>query len=150
MIVMDALGVVERNIEAWNSSDVEARLDTLRFPQYRINTRGVINVESREQARLNLDHMQGFVKEHEKWDHSVVDSVKLVHESRDKLHLSCEFSRYRADGVRYASLKSLWVMIRVDGEWKRSMVSNLPLEYYLPKNEIEILVDLRKKFMIGP
>jgi len=29
---MEALRVAERNIEAWNASDVEARLDTLHFP----------------------------------------------------------------------------------------------------------------------
>lgn len=118
---MGALRVVERNIEAWNASDVEARLDTLHFPQHRIDARGVISVVSGGQARTGLVRMLGFVKEHERWDHSVIDSVEAIHESEDKVHLSCEFSRFRADGVRYASLRSLWVMVRVDGEWRLAL-----------------------------
>jgi hypothetical protein len=144
---MDALSVVERNIKAWNASDVEARLNTLHFPQYRIDVRGNLSVVSKEQREVDLVRILEFVKEHEKWDHSVIDSVEVIHESKDKVHLSCEFSRFRDDGTRYASLKSFWVMAKIEGEWKRSLVSNMLLEYHLPDDEVETLVEQRKRLM---
>lgn len=147
MFEMNVLSVVERNIKAWNASDVEARLNTLHFPQYRIDEKGVFSAMSREQVGAGFKRMFGFVKEHERWDHSVIDSMEVIHESKDKVHLSCEFSRFRADGTRYASLKSYWVMVKIEGEWKRSSVSNMPLEYYLPENELEILEEQKKRLL---
>ncbi len=53
--------------------------------------------------------------------------------------LTLVFGRYRADGFRYASLKSLWIMSKSDGEWKRVLVSNIPLKYFLPEDEVSMI-----------
>lgn len=138
---MNPLRFAERNIEAWNASDIEARLDTLHFPQSRIDVQGNVGTATREQTRRGLVRALDFVKEHEGWYHSEIAEMRVIHESSYKVHILFTFSRHRADGTHYASLKAIWVMARIDGEWKRVSVSNMPLEYHLPEEEVETLME---------
>jgi hypothetical protein len=53
----------------------------------------------------------------EAWDHSKWDSLQIVQSSPNKVHIAVEFSRYHADGTKYASYPSLYVVEQVDGRW---------------------------------
>ena len=142
------LEVVRRNIDAWNNGDIESRLSTLHFPQYRISRAGELVEESEEVIGEKWRQGIEFNVEYEKWDHSEVDEVEIIDSSEDKVHLALVFGRYRADGFRYASLKSLWIMSKFDGEWKRTLASNMPLNYYLPEDEVS-LIRQRKREILG-
>jgi hypothetical protein len=133
------LDIVNKNIDAWNRRDIDSRLSTLHFPQYRISGTGSLVEESEEVIGEKWKQALEFAVKCEKWDHSEIDEAKVVHSSDDKVHLSLDFGRYRADGFRYASLKSFWIMTKKDGEWKRTLASNMPLEYNLPEEEIIIM-----------
>ena len=102
---------------------------------------------TREQGRRSLALTLDFFKEHEGRHRSEIDEITVIHASRDKVHLSIAFSRFRADGTRFASLRALWVMARVDGEWRRVSVSNMPLEYLLPEDEVKRLKEARKRLL---
>jgi hypothetical protein len=55
--------------------------------------------------------------ETEGWHHSGMDSLEAIQSSDDKVHFLIEFSRYRADGYKYAAYKGLWILTKVDGRW---------------------------------
>ena len=143
------LDVVRRNIDAWNKGDIDSRLSTLYFPQYRITGTGSLVEELEEVIGEKWKLALKFVVEYENWDHSEIDEVEIIHSSENKVHLALVFGRYRADGLRYASMKSFWIMSKFDGVWRRTLASNLPLEYYLPEDEIS-MIRQRKHEILGP
>ena len=143
-----SLDVVRRNIDAWTKRDIDSRLSTLHFPQYRITGTGNLIEESEEVIGDKWRQALEFVVEYEKWDHSEVDEVEITHSSENKIHLELIFGRYRTDGFRYASMKSFWIMSEFDGEWKRTLASNMPLKYYLPEDEIS-MIRQRKHEILG-
>jgi hypothetical protein len=53
----------------------------------------------------------------EEWDHSSLDVVEVVHASDVKVHFKIEFSRYKANGTKYAAHKSLWIVTKRNERW---------------------------------
>ncbi len=143
----ESLGVARKNIDAWNKRDLDSRLSTLHFPQYRITGTGDLIEESEEVIGEKWRQALEFVVEYEKWDHSEIDEVEIIHSSENKVHLELIFGRYRADGFKYASMKSFWIMSKFVGVWKRILASNMPLEYYLPEDELSMIRQRRREIL---
>jgi hypothetical protein len=53
----------------------------------------------------------------EGWHHSGWDSLEVVQSSADKVHIAVSFTRYRADGEKYASYPSLYIVERGESGW---------------------------------
>ncbi|MEW6187247.1 MAG: hypothetical protein AB1585_16050 [Thermodesulfobacteriota bacterium] len=113
----DARTTVENFFKAFNNHDNEAYLKTLHFPHFRINGQGQIRITEKEADFPPLDKTLSFLTEKEGWHHSTLDVAEVIHASEAKVHFDIQFSRYRAEGKRYAVHRSLWILIFKEGRW---------------------------------
>ncbi len=99
---------------AFNARDNGALKKTLHYPHVRINEAGGVNVwRDASEAGTNFD---GLTKA-EGWARSSLDSVTMRANDPVKVHFEVVFSRYKADGTKYATYQSLWVSTKKDGTW---------------------------------
>ncbi|MEE8397746.1 MAG: hypothetical protein V3S89_01990 [Desulfobacterales bacterium] len=66
---------------------------------------------------MPLESALAYLAENEGWDRSTLDTMEVIHASDVKVHFKIEFSRYKADGSKYAVHKSLWIVTKRDGRW---------------------------------
>jgi hypothetical protein len=110
----DARAPIEAFFKAFNARDNEALKKTLHYPHIRINEAGGVNVwRDASEAGTNFD---GLTRS-EGWARSSLDSVTMRQHDDVKVHFEVVFSRYKADGTRYATYQSLWVSTKKDGAW---------------------------------
>ena len=110
----DARAPIEAFFKAFNARDNEALKKTLHYPHVRINEAGGVNVwRDASEAGTNFD---GLTKS-EGWARSSLDSVTMRQHDDVKVHFEVVFSRYKADGTKYATFQSLWVSTKKDGAW---------------------------------
>jgi hypothetical protein len=80
----------------------------------RINEAGGVNIwPTAADAVTNFD---GLTRS-EGWARSTLDSVTMRQNDPVKVHFEVVFSRYRADGTKYATYQSLWISTFKDGHW---------------------------------
>jgi hypothetical protein len=130
---MSAVEAVKVFFDQWitvfNAGDTKARLKLLHFPHLRIMPNGRIRIEDESQAKqLFLIGRQMLVDE--AWNYSVIDEMKVIHHSEDKIHVTNRFTRYNTDGSKYLVGHALWILIKVDGLWKRCCVSNIDIHRF--------------------
>ncbi len=105
---------IEAFFKAFNARDNEALKTTLHYPHVRINEAGGVNVwQDASEARTNFD---GLTRS-EGWARSTLDSVVMRQNDAVKVHFEVVFSRYKADGTKYATYQSLWMVTFKDGQW---------------------------------
>jgi hypothetical protein len=105
---------VDAFFKAFNARDNEALKKTLHYPHVRINEAGGVNVwKDASEAGTNFD---GLTRS-EGWARSTLDSVVMRQNDAVKVHFDVVFSRYKADGTRYATYQSLWIVTLKDGQW---------------------------------
>jgi hypothetical protein len=105
---------IEAFFKAFNARDNEALKKTLHYPHVRINEAGGVNVwKDASEANTNFD---GLTRS-EGWARSSLDSVVMRQNDAIKVHFEVAFSRYKADGTKYASYQSLWIVTQKDGQW---------------------------------
>ena len=110
----DARAPIEAFFKAFNARDNDALKKTLHYPHVRINEAGGVNVwKDASEAGTNFD---GLTRS-EGWARSTLDSVTMRQNDAIKVHFEVVFSRYKADGTRYATYQSLWVSTFKDGAW---------------------------------
>ena len=109
----DARNVVDSFFKAFNEMDGNGIRATLHFPHCMIAGANV-TVTGKPEDFVNLTPRWA---ETEGWHHSGLDSLDSVQSSEDKVHFLIAFSRYRADGTRYAAYKGLWILTKVGGRW---------------------------------
>jgi len=110
----DARAPIEAFFEAFNARDNDALKKTLHYPHVRINETGTVVVwKDASEAGTNFDGLSRA----EGWVRSTLDSVTLRQNDPVKVHFEVVFSRYKADGSRYATYQSLWIVTNVNGEW---------------------------------
>jgi hypothetical protein len=110
----DARAPIEAFFKAFNARDNEALKKTLHYPHVRINESGGVNVwRDASEAGTNFD---GLTRS-EGWARSSLDSVTMRQHDDVKVHFEVVFSRYKADGTKYATYQSLWVSTKKDGAW---------------------------------
>jgi hypothetical protein len=110
----DARAPIEAFFKAFNARDNEALKKTLHYPHVRINEAGGVNVwRDASEAGTNFD---GLTRS-EGWARSSLDSVTMRQHDDVKVHFEVVFSRYKADGTKYATYQSLWVSTKKDSAW---------------------------------
>jgi hypothetical protein len=99
---------------AFNARDNDALKKTLHYPHVRINEAGGVNVwKDASEAATNFD---GLTRS-EGWARSTLDSVTMRQNDAIKVHFEVVFSRYKADGTKYATYQSLWIVTQKEGRW---------------------------------
>jgi hypothetical protein len=124
-----AQSFMKQFITAFNASDTESWLQTLKFPHVRITPTGRIFVEDESASRRGFNLGIQF-RSKQAWDHSVVDEIEVVQHSSEKIHLTNRFTRYKADGTKYLTGHALWILTKVDGQWRRLCVSNIDIQRF--------------------
>ena len=110
----DARAPIEAFFKAFNARDNDALKKTLHYPHVRINETGNVNVwRDASEAGTNFE---GLTRS-EGWARSSLDSVTMRQNDPVKVHFEVVFSRYKADGSKYATYQSLWIVTNVGGEW---------------------------------
>ena len=110
-----ALKVMDAFMAAFNARDAGAWADTLLYPHVRFASGKVTTYPDRA-AFIAANHIDALIKG-EGWDHSGWDSLTVVQSSADKVHIAVSFTRYHADGTKYASYPSLYIVERSEGRW---------------------------------
>jgi len=102
---------IEAFFQAFNARDNEALKTTLHYPHVRINEQGGVNVwQTAADAGTNFDALA----RNEGWARSSLDSVAMRANDPVKVHFEVVFSRYKADGTKYATYQSLWIVTLKD------------------------------------
>lgn len=111
---MAARAPIDAFFKAFNARDNEALKKTLHYPHVRVNEAGGVTVwKDASEAGTNFD---GLARS-EGWARSTLDSVTMRQNDGVKAHFEVVFSRYKADGTKYATYQSLWVSTLKDGQW---------------------------------
>ena len=110
----DARSPIDAFFKAFNARDNDALKKTLHYPHVRINEAGNVNVwRDASEAGTNFE---GLTRS-EGWARSSLDSVSMRQNDPVKVHFEVVFSRYKADGTKYATYQSLWIVTLKDGVW---------------------------------
>ena len=105
---------IESFFKAFNARDNDALKKTLHFPHIRIDERGRVGIwNDASQAATDFERLT----RSEGWARSTLDSVTMHQNSDMKVHFDIVFSRYKADGRKYATYESLWIVTKKDGLW---------------------------------
>jgi hypothetical protein len=105
---------IDAFFKAFNARDNEALKKTLHYPHVRINEAGGVNVW-KDASDVSTD-FAGLTRA-EGWARSTLDSVTMRQNDGVKVHFDVVFSRYKADGTKYAVYQSLWIVTKKDGAW---------------------------------
>ena len=117
--VAAAMGVLDAHMSALNARDEPALNATLHFPHYRLASGRLQTWDS--PGEYLADFRKRATPD---WDHSAWDYREVVAASDDKVHLSVQFTRYRADGSAIGAYRSIWVVSLVDGRWAAQLRSS--------------------------
>jgi len=111
---------LDQFMAAWNARDLAAYEKTFHFPHFRLAS-GNMRVLERPglQAADLFQRMTSRGWHHSKWDHR-----KIVHATKDKIHVDTKFTRYRADGSVIGSYESLYILTFEGGRWGVKMRSS--------------------------
>jgi hypothetical protein len=110
----EARAPIEAFFKAFNARDNQALKKTLHYPHVRINESGSVAVwKDASEAGTNFE---GLTRT-EGWARSSLDSVTMRQNDPAKVHFEVVFSRYKADGTKYATYQSLWIVTNVGGDW---------------------------------
>ncbi len=111
---IEARAPIDAFFTAFNARDNDALKRTLHYPHVRINEAGGVSVwPTAAEAGTNFD---GLTRS-EGWARSSLDSVSMRQNDAIKVHFDVVFSRYKADGTKYATYQSLWIVTKKDGQW---------------------------------
>lgn len=111
-----ATEVTRAFVRAFNDRNARAMADTFNFPHVRLALGRFVTIESAE-ALIALQPAIERSLEAEGWHHTVIDSVRVVHEGPDKVHLALRYSRCHEDGAVYNTFDTLWIATRQDDHW---------------------------------
>ena len=116
---------LEQFFVAWNAADVDAVRATLNYPHLSFGTSGQLTVA---QTPEEFPAPFAQLRERENWHHSTIDGFTAISSSDTKVHCEVAFSRYHADGVRYARGRVLYIVTNHAGHWGMQFRSGLPDE----------------------
>ncbi|MBN9561743.1 MAG: hypothetical protein J0H14_13590 [Alphaproteobacteria bacterium] len=100
---------------AFNARDAEAlRTRWFHFPHVRFHS-GKVTVMQRPEDYHNLVwNDRGST---DAWARSEWDYVEPIDAGPEKVHFRVQFSRYRTDGSKIGSYRSLYIVTHIDGRW---------------------------------
>jgi ketosteroid isomerase-like protein len=110
----EARAALERFIEAWNSSDLEAVRATLNYPHVTFTPAGeVIVANAPAEFTASFERLRAT----ERWHHSALERWEVLGESERSVQIAVDVTRHHEDGSRYASGRLLYIVTEHDGRW---------------------------------
>lgn len=128
-IAKEARGAVDAFLAAWNTGSSAALAKEVRFPFVTLRGNGRVRID--ETPETFQPRYFEKLREDENWDHSTFDAIEPVWVAESKVHFKVQWSRHNVDAVRYMTGEILYVVTRVDEEWRiqvRSSLSSTRLE----------------------
>jgi hypothetical protein len=110
---MEARKAIEAYFPLFNRGDAQKLLSVIHFPHIRVAPGKTTIIPSPSEWAGDPTPLDPS----EEWHHSGLDSVEFVQSGEEKVHAVVVFSRYRADGTRYVSYPTLWIVTKIDGRW---------------------------------
>jgi HCOMODA/2-hydroxy-3-carboxy-muconic semialdehyde decarboxylase len=111
--VASAMATLDSFMSALNRRDEAAVNTALNFPHVRVASGRVTTWDAPGTYRI-ADFLG---RAGDGWHESLWDERTAIHAGPDKVHLTVQFSRWRADGSLIGRYRSLWIVTRVDGQW---------------------------------
>ena len=119
-----AIKVTDDWLLAFNAQDAVAWASVLNYPHVRFSNGSVLSWRSEaDYAEMATKRFPVLVRNG--WNHSVWLSREVTLYSRDKLHVSAEFQRFRADGESLGVYQALYIVTNINGHWGVQGVSTL-------------------------
>jgi hypothetical protein len=115
--------VMEDFFRAWNTGEDAELRKVQNFPFITIGANGRASVAMKAE-----EFTQNFpaLRQNESWARSTLDSVKVLPvEAPDKLHIVVTYSRYKADGSKYMTGETFYILTKQDGRWGMQLRSTL-------------------------
>jgi hypothetical protein len=107
----EARKVIEAYFPLFSRRDVKGLLSVVNFPHIRVTGSKTVMIPSAKEWKGDPTPLEDY------WHHSALDSLTFVQSGPDKVHALVVFSRYKADGQRYISYPTLWIVTKIDGHW---------------------------------
>lgn len=117
--IVAARGVMSAHFKALNARDEFALSSTLHFPHYRLSG-GTLRTWTEPD-----DYFSDFLaRAGDGWHHSTLDVIDVIAADADKVHLDVRFTRYREDGSRLGTFRSMWVIAKLEDHWAAQLRSS--------------------------
>ena len=110
-----ALATLDEFMEAFNSADAGRWAETLNYPHVRVAA-GTVRIWQNADEYADQFRFDEF-RRRTGWHHSEWDEERVSQSSKDKAHIAVTFTRYRADGSKIASYRSLYIVTNQGGHW---------------------------------
>ena len=107
----EARTIIEAYFTLFNTRDPRQLLRVVNFPHIRLTASQTVVIPSAAAWTGDPTPLEDY------WHHSALDSIEFLQSDATKAHAIVVFSRYRADGSRYASYPTLWIVSKVAGHW---------------------------------
>jgi hypothetical protein len=108
---------------SFNARDQEGARKSLKYPHVQIAGAETRMWNDPEEVVLDFETLTAA----EGWHHSTLDYCSVRQNAEDKIHFEIRFSRYNADGARYATYQSIWIVTKSNGHWGIQCSSSLAL-----------------------
>jgi len=132
---------LEKWMTAWNEGDDAKLRSVMHFPFVTFGGGSGVLINNTPE-----DFTQGFdrMREQEGWASSSFDynTLKIFMSSETKVHLSLDFSRYKADGERYVTANVFYIISKKDSRWGIQLRTGRG-EEVAPEDREEIEVEAR-------
>ncbi len=110
------LAALDRFQETWNTRDTAVWAQSLHFPHVRPSAGNFGLAPTREDYIRNQRGVFARVLA-AGWHRSQWNSRRVLHVSRDKMHIAGRYSRYRENGETIASQQVTYIVTRQGGHW---------------------------------
>lgn len=103
--------VVEAYFPLFSNRDADGLLSVVNFPHIRVTETGTVIIPSAKDWTGDPTPLE------DDYHHTELESLTFVQSNAMKVHALVVFSRYKADGTKYISYPTLWIITKVDGHW---------------------------------
>jgi hypothetical protein len=107
----EARRVIEAFVPLFSKHDVKGLLKVVNFPHIRITEAGTLIIPSAKEWSGDPTPLEDY------YHHTELESLTFVQSNAVKAHALVVFSRYKADGTKYISIPTLWIVTKVNGHW---------------------------------
>jgi len=107
----EARKVIETYFPLFSKHDAKGLLGVVNFPHVRVTDAGTVIIPSAKEWTGDPTPLEDY------YHHTGLDSLTFVQSNSAKVHALVVFSRYKADGTRYVSYPTLWIVTKVNGHW---------------------------------